>query len=317
MWEVSLMVDIFGKKKLEDQVAELQARLQELERDRDDLLRTLEKREEKIKKLSHSYQEANLALKAAEQKAAATVQAPPPSASERLDEKRTLGEKLSPRDFERLEKRLEALVSPYEDLLTAYLPNAENLPPDLPYQARKLLSFIDSGRGGMVLSCPTLFTLLLVPPFPLQDAALSLGGRFQLQSMKEITETPVLIVSAHAGDTLMGMALGSGGFEEMEVVSNQVKEKHSKGGFSQKRFERLREEDIKNHLEAVLKQWSAFSKKYSSVARYVVLGGDSSLTRQISPALGLPVVERRLERHDLRRPEQVLEDAYSFICYRA
>jgi hypothetical protein len=224
--------------------------------------------------------------------------------------------RLSPRDVERLEKRLESLVSPYEDLLTAYLPNAENMPPDLPSQSKKLFSSIDSGRGGLVLSCPTLFTLVLVPPFPLQDTALSLGGKFQLQTLKEITEIPVLIVSAHAGDTLLGMALGSGGFEEMEVVSSQVKEKHSKGGFSQKRFERLREEDIKNHLESVLNQWSAFSKKYSSVARYVVLGGDSTLTKQISPALGLPVVERRLERHDERRPEQVLEDAYSFICYR-
>ena len=41
------------------------------------------------------------------------------------------------------------------------------------------------------------------------------------------------------------------GFEVKELVETQVKEKHSKGGWSQKRFERLREEDIKNHLDAV------------------------------------------------------------------
>ena len=60
-------------------------------------------------------------------------------------------------------------------------------------------------------------------------------------------EIPVLVISAHAGDTLIGIALSSGRFEVQEAVKSQVKEKHSKGGWSQKRFERLRDEDIRNH----------------------------------------------------------------------
>jgi hypothetical protein len=308
------VVDLFGKKRLEDRVAELEFRLDELERDKDDLLRTLEKREEKIRKLSHAYQEANLALKAAEQRT--VVPTPPSLKSDKPDEARPLGEKLAPREVERLLKKLESSSSPYEDLLTAYLPNAENPPHELPSGAQKLITSIESGRGGLVLHNPQLFGLFLVPPFPLQDRTLSLGSRFQLGAVKEMMETPVLVISAHAGDTLLGMALGSGSFEELEVIKSQVKEKHSKGGFSQKRFERLREEDIKNHLDAVLLRWSALEKKYSSVARYVVLGGDPALLKQISLAIGLPAVERRLERYDEKRPEQVLEDVYSFSCYR-
>ena len=65
------MVDLFGKKKLEDRILELQAELAKLEGEKEELLRTLEKREEKIRRLSTANQEANLALKAAEQKAAA------------------------------------------------------------------------------------------------------------------------------------------------------------------------------------------------------------------------------------------------------
>ena len=65
------MVDLFGKKKLDDRILELQAALAKLEGEKEELLRTLEKREERIRKLSSANQEANLALKAAEQKAAA------------------------------------------------------------------------------------------------------------------------------------------------------------------------------------------------------------------------------------------------------
>ena len=67
------MVDLFGKKKLEDRILELQAELAKLEGEKEEFLRTLEKREEKIRRLTSANQEANLALKAAEQKAAASL----------------------------------------------------------------------------------------------------------------------------------------------------------------------------------------------------------------------------------------------------
>lgn len=69
------LVDLFGKKKLEDRILELEAGLAKLEREKDDLFRTLEKRDERDQ-LSAANQEANIALKAAEQRAAAVVSAP-------------------------------------------------------------------------------------------------------------------------------------------------------------------------------------------------------------------------------------------------
>ena len=47
-----------------------------LEGEKEELLRTLEKRDEKMRKLSSANQQANLALKAAEQRAAATLLIP-------------------------------------------------------------------------------------------------------------------------------------------------------------------------------------------------------------------------------------------------
>jgi len=101
-----------------------------------------------------------------------------------------------------------------------------------------------------------------------------------------------------------------------EFVQSQVKEKHSKGGWSQKRFERLREEDIKNHIDEVLQKLSELAAKYGSVVRYAVLGGDQSMIKQIAPAVTLPIVERRLERHDEKRLDKLLDEVYGFTIYR-
>ena len=56
------MVDLFGKKKLEDRISELEEAIAVQERETEELVRTLQKREEKIKRLTSANQEANLAL---------------------------------------------------------------------------------------------------------------------------------------------------------------------------------------------------------------------------------------------------------------
>ena len=70
-------MDLFGKKKLEDRILELEFGILELEKAKDELMHTLEKREEKIRRLTSANQEANLALKAALLRTMASEAAPP------------------------------------------------------------------------------------------------------------------------------------------------------------------------------------------------------------------------------------------------
>lgn len=309
------MVDLFGKKKLDDRIRDLEASLLEEQKKNEELLSTLEKRDEKIKKLTSAYQEANVALKAAEQRTASSQAEAKPMA-EQCEEPRPEGRKLGPREFERLAKRLQILRSPEDDLLTAYIGNQAASPSGLPDEAERLIGALGSDRGWAVLHCPQLFTLVLKPPFPLSESSLSVGGLFQLDPLREMMETSLLVISAHAGDTFMGVSLNIEGFEAEELVLSQVKEKHSKGGWSQKRFERLREEDIKKHIEDVKDRLAGLKAKYGSVVKLAVLGGDPSLLKQIVPAVGLPAVERRLERHDEKRLEKLRDEIYGFTCYR-
>ena len=309
------MVDLFGKKKLEDRILELQAALARLEGEKEELLRTLKKREEKMRSLSSANQEANLALKAAEQKAAALT-APAPAAVEKCEEEKPKAKKLSLREMDLLMERLKACRSPWDDLLAAFYPGPAPEDAALSPQIKKAATAIKSSRGGIILHSPQLFSLLLIPPFPIRESYSREGGVFALDLLGEMMDTPVLVVSAHAGETFLGVALSREGFEAEELVKSQVIGKHSKGGWSQKRFERLREEDIKSHIDLVQQKLAALMGKHKTLLKYAVLSGEESLIRQIAPGIGLPVVERRLVRHDERKTKELLKEVYGFTCYR-
>jgi hypothetical protein len=310
------LVDLFGKKKLEDRILELQAELAKLEGEKEEFQRTLEKREEKIRRLTSANQEANLALKAAEQKAAASLSAPVQAAFEKCDEQKPKAKKLSLREMDMLMERLRVCRSPRDDLLVAYCPGP--IPEDaaLPLQIKKAAATIKSQRGVIILHSPQLFSLLFIPPFPIQESLSREGSAFALDLVLEMMDTPVLVISAHAGETFLGVALSREGFLAEELVESQVMGKHSKGGWSQKRFERLREEDIKSHVDLASQKLAELMGKYKTLLKYAVLSGEESLIRQIAPAIDLPVIERRLERHDDRKTKELLEEVYGFACYR-
>ena len=306
------MVDLFGTKKYIDRISELELLVSKLTEEKLELASNLEKREEKIRKLTSAYQEANLALKAAEKKASSSSAMPEKADEETKISQTVHGLRLGPLEVNKLLERLDAIRSPENDLLTAYVKS----PADLPPEAEKLAGSIETDRGIAVLHCPFIFTLALVPPLPVAQSPPTFGSAFMLDQLRDFMETPVLVISAHAGDSFIGLALTKSDFEIQERVESPVKEKHSKGGWSQKRFERLREEDIRNHADAVVQKLGEMAVRFRSLARYAVIGGDPVLLRMILPTLDLPVVERKLERHDERRPDKLLEEVYSFYCYR-
>jgi hypothetical protein len=316
--EAKLLVDLFGKKKLEDRIAELEASLAKLQSEKEQLLCTLEKRDEKISKLAAANQQANLALKAAEQKVASISLAPATaqSAADVSVEQKPKGRMLSLREMDLLRERLKACRSPKDDLLVSYYPGPIAEDAGLPLQIKKSAAAIKSKRGGIILHSPLLFTLLLVPPFPIQESLTREGSAFALDPLEEMMDTPVLVVSAHAGETFMGVALSREGFLAEEIVESSVMGKHSKGGWSQKRFERLREEEIKSHADLVAEKLAALLGKYKTLLKYAVLSGDESLIRQIAPAIELPLVERTLAHHEERKTKELLDEVYGFACYR-
>ena len=100
------------------------------------------------------------------------------------------------------------------------------------------------------------------------------------------------------------------------MVESSVMGKHSKGGWSQKRFERLREEDVKAHVDLVVEKLEVMLGRYKPLLHYAVISGEESLVRQIASSIDLPLVERKLSRIDSREANLLLEEVYGFVCYR-
>ena len=314
------MVDLLGKKKLEEEIERLRSGVRELQEENGALALQIERREDKIRKLSAASQETSLALKAAEQKIASLLERDGRGmrADDKEDHPRGLegaSRLLKPREVERLLDRLDGCRSPRDDLLSAYLPGGsagEGLPPDI----GEVVKRAGSGRGVAVFSDPLLFTIALVPPFPLKEEETAWAGSFRTGPLREILDAPVLVVAAHAGETLLGLALGRDGFAEKAVVKSTVKEKHTKGGWSQKRFERLREEDIRQHADLVVERLPEILKDRHSIPARAVVSGDPSLLKMIVPSLQMPVTEAKIGRFDRKNPDEILEEVYGFVLLR-
>ena len=111
-----------------------------------------------------------------------------------------------------LMERLKVCRSPRDDLLVAFYPGPIPEDAGLPLQIKKAAATIKSPRGVIILHSPQLFSLLLIPPFPIQESLSREGSAFALDLLGEMMDTPVLVVSAHAGETFLGVALSREGF---------------------------------------------------------------------------------------------------------
>jgi len=151
------LVDLFGKKKLEDRISELEEAIAVQEREKEELVRTLQKREGEDKEACQRHQEANLALKAMEQKTATMVTSSP----EKMETERPkarLPEAWMPdnRELDLLIQRLQGFRSPREDLLVYAFPGSLPKDADIPPQIRRAAMEIKTHRGGIIIYCPQL-----------------------------------------------------------------------------------------------------------------------------------------------------------------
>ncbi|HPO87873.1 MAG TPA: Vms1/Ankzf1 family peptidyl-tRNA hydrolase, partial [Methanothrix sp.] len=299
------------KKRYQERIAELERMLQDLTLEKEELERALQKREERLKRITSAYQEARRALKEAELRQRGSSEI----SSDETPEAPGV-ERLSSRAVKRLLRRLDNIESAEEDILSEYRKPGESLENAPETGLPRSLKTLASERGMSLLSLPDVFTLIIVPPLPFGSESMTRGRRFELSPIQEIMETPVLLVSAHAGESMIMVTLGADHIESFEVVRTPVKEKHSKGGWSQRRFERLREEDIRRHGEHLRERVEKAAERYAPLVKYVALSGEPELIRHLHQCFSLPALRARLGRHDERNPERTLEELYTYTLLR-
>lgn len=123
-------------------------------------------------------------------------------------------------------------------------------------------------------------SFVILPPFPvkLTEAyeGLEVKPLLDLLSYK-----PTLaVVLLRRGPYALGV------FEEEGLVTSKVDEvyvgsRHRKGGMSQRRFSRIREQEVRSLLKEVAKQAELRFKPYEEQIEWLFLGGEKTLCRQL------------------------------------
>lgn len=307
-----------GKEKLEEEIGRLNSHIAELQLEISILQKRMDKSAENEKKAVAAKQTAEEGLNAAEVRIV-TLEHELESRKEPAPSQAgyRLVETLSLRRAQDHLISLSSLRSSSADLLTAYLPPGRSLSgeayKDMPAacidpEALQLIQKIESSTGCVLFYDPGhLVNELLVPPFPVGTAEWSAGSSFNVEPLMKLMdcEEAALIVIAHAGESLVAYSRDSRETDSYELVRSNVKSKHSKGGFSQRRFERLRDEEVVHHAEKVRAALIKLLESLQVAPDYLLLGGDEQLAKMISSdiAEGLPRLvssaDVRIEKYNI------------------
>ncbi|WP_094228129.1 Vms1/Ankzf1 family peptidyl-tRNA hydrolase [Methanolobus psychrotolerans] len=321
-----------GKEELENVINKLQSHILELELD----VKTANIRYEKglvsEKKAIAAKQEAEEKLKVAEVKLL--------TMEHELERQRTdAPEELSFTRVDLFNKQqteefllsISSLKYPAESLLTVYIASGdkldsikdnETLADRLDSETLTLVGKIDSSTGFVLFHSPDhLVNELIVPPLPLKRSYWDTGATFDttplLSSLKEGLSVCVLV--AHAGESFVGCSLDSEEFDSFQMIKSSVKAKHSKGGFSQRRFERLRGEDIAHHIDKVKLSLKSLLDEFEGNLDYIILAGDPQLAREITTDVPLSInqivssSDIHIEKHNM---SDVLKQILVYRRYR-
>ena len=291
---------ISGRGKFELEIDRLNTRIIKLELDLQSAKTQLEKKEALARQAVADRQEAEAHLK---QELVRTQ-----TLSHELEIIRTESqgklefrgiENLSPSAVQAYLSKLSSFRAPADDLLTVYLPCGARLSgvlseKVLDLMGEKILTLLErlDPETGLVLFYD-LYSMIceaIVPPVPIISPSWQLGDSFETSSLKESLSKDyrMLILILHAGESFIGFAPDARVFDSKELIRSSVKEKHSKGGFSQRRFERLREEDIAHHMGKVFEALGKVLEENSPID-CIIMSGDPQLIKEIQRRLPLNI----------------------------
>lgn len=313
-----------GKDELNHEIEKLQSRVLEMEID----LRRLEKCERKLKVAVNDKQIAEEKLKASRKKI---------ETLEHELEKQKLGEDTPialrteiinlPR-MQEIIQELESLDGKDKQYVTLTIPpdvdlnipeyrNIEHL---IDLETINIISTIKKDTGLILFyDRPGIIREIFLPPLQIRESKFLVGERFSTGEMGYPAQTKqLLVIAAHAGESLLLMASPDEEIRESKLVRSSVKAKHGKGGFSQRRFERLRDEDIAHHAEKVRKTLREVLD-HAEKPDHIILCGDLPLAEEMIKGIDLPVtpINRKIDaKIDQKNPQKILKEILAYHRYR-
>lgn len=234
----------------EEKIEELESRIKELEEENQSYRERFEAEKERRSKLSTEKQEAEEKLNRLEDKLEGLKKE---DDTETEEEEKIGSEEISFSKAYSFLKKIDTVRSDEEGLVTVYCPEKfsgfseeKSLKNSIDrekfrvlQQRRSFVAFLDEDMGAWMLEARPFF-----------QEKLEIGRRFDVSGLVDFIESNKIWVLVSAGETKI-FSEEQGEFEEVETLKSRIEKKHSKGGFSQGRFERKREEQIQQHLDDV------------------------------------------------------------------
>lgn len=127
--------------------------------------------------------------------------------------------------------------------------------------------------GSFVLFWGPAGRVAITPPFPVEKAARYDG--YQTAPLRDLLTRPrtLGVILVRLGGYSAGL-YRDGAFVDTKTGGRFVKNRHRKGGQSQRRFERIREGQIREHFDDVAEVVRTKLLPVASEIDFVVLGGD-------------------------------------------
>lgn len=313
------MLDLFKK----DEINALKAKILELEEKNSKLKLQVEKKEDKTKKTLAARQEVDRELNEAKQQIRSLENE---LAKIRKETKGELNFRFSENFFKNrlydILFLLDSIQSRTATLITIYLAKDEttaNIPSDIASlidsSERALIEKIDSHTGKVIFyDTDGIIKLVMLTVFPILHSKYSLERRFDLETLKNsLKRDKTLVINAHAGETFIGI-VEDDVFVEHEVVRSSVMGKHSKGGWSQKRFQSLVEEDVRHHADKVRSSLDKLLGKHRDI-EYVIAGGEGKLVRMMLEGYDYPLIMKSMDSVSTKSAELVLREAMAVRVY--
>jgi len=259
--------------KLRDEKEKLEAQLDEKNEKIDRLENMLEAEEERRSDLSREKQEAEEQLSKLKDKVQ-NLESTEPQKRETAETKPEFAE-INFEAFKSALQKLGSIKSDKNDLITVYSPEKlanhsqiteirNSLPENIlrPLNQKKgLIIFYSDSLGLFCFKLRSFFS-----------EKFSVAPTYKAEYLIEALETEKIFALVLRGDTRI-VKERDGKIELVEHVKDRVNRKHGKGGFSQGRFERKRDEQIEMHIENVEAELKPFDTAY--------LLGDEALCQKL------------------------------------
>ena len=171
-----------------------------------------------------------------------------------------------------------------------------------------------SARNGAALFWGDMRKCLVLPPFPLNDEVIFSG--YVTKPLRQLVTNDYVIglVLVHLGSYAVGICQGEK-LISSKVGSGLIHGRHKKGGSSQQRFQRHRENQIREFLDRVCLHIRKHFENNTQSIDYIVYGGPhqtilllqkrcpflQSLEDRVIPSINVPTLRQRILETSINR----------------